>query len=103
MAVKARGPTFDAIQAAGPPPGSVEVRTSPAPSTATHSEGLGHATPKREFEPSTLVTVQAAGPPVGSVEVTTLPEPSTATHSEAPGQATRRSRLEPSTWLTVQD
>lgn len=76
------------VHALAPPVGLVEVSTSPAPSTATHSDAEGHETPPSMLLPSTLLTVHALAPPVGSIEVTAFPAPSTTTHSKADGHET---------------
>ncbi len=77
-----------ADHALAPPPGSVEVTTLPALSTAMHSVALRHVTPFRLFPASTAAVFHAAAPPVGFVDVTTLPLVSTATHSDAVGHET---------------
>jgi hypothetical protein len=57
--------------------GSVELQTFPAPSTATHSDTEGHATPNTRVTPSAAGVLQVEPP---SVELTALPLSSTATH-----------------------
>ncbi len=58
--------------AGDPAVGSVDVRTSPSMSTATHSDADGHETPSNGPPPVDL-TVHALAPPVGLVEVMALP------------------------------
>src|SRR5262249_62038259 len=73
-------------QAPAPAAGALETRTSPARSTATHSDGDAQDTPTRATFGPTFATVHALAPPVGSVEVRILPRGATATHREGAGQ-----------------
>jgi hypothetical protein len=74
-----------------PPAGSVEVRTFPSSSVATHSDTDGHDTPRNSARPigppalSTCTTRHALAPPVGSTELNPLPWKSTPTHNETDG------------------
>jgi hypothetical protein len=74
-----------AVQARGPPAGSVEVTAFPALSTATHNVCDGHDTADSVLLPSTLVAVHARDPLRGRVETITFPAPPAATHSDADG------------------
>lgn len=90
-----RGSPLVALQALAPPVGSVELSTSPSPSTATHSVADGHDSaeiaahaPPLWQDPdnagSVYWSVQALGPPAGFVEVRIwLPE--NATQSDTVG------------------
>jgi hypothetical protein len=66
--------------AAAPPVGSVEVRTLPAESTATHNEAVGHDTAVKRLDPSRRAYVHFQPLPAGSLDAATSPAP-TATHS----------------------
>jgi hypothetical protein len=103
--------TTGALQAEGPPVGSVEVSRVPAKSTATHKDVDGHETPRSgpqsaigsPEQASSGVSVHAPAPPAGSVEVSTL-FASTATHSDVDGHETLWSAHPPeqlSTCVTV--
>jgi hypothetical protein len=78
------------VHAEDPPAGSVDVRTFPKPSIATHSETDGHDKSMMPIQ-STDATNHDDAPP-GCAEVTTFPDPSTATQDDArlQGAAARR-------------
>ena len=91
-----KGTTLAKDQAAAPPAGSVEVRTSPLLSTAMHSEAEGQEAPVIWTEPPPLASLQLAAPPLGLVELRRLPaslplrQSAAATHDTAsrlPGPA----------------
>ena len=91
-----KGTTLAKDQAAAPPAGSVEVRTSPLSSTAMHSEAEGQETPAIWTEPPPLATPQLEAPALGLVELKRLPlslplrQSAAATHDTArrlPGPA----------------
>jgi hypothetical protein len=86
------------LHADAPPVGFCEVRTSPTPSLAKHSDTVGQETltisacvfapivPPEMKLLSICATLQASLPPVGLDDVTTSPSQSPATHSETDGQ-----------------
>ena len=63
---------FVTFHADGPAQGALDVTTSPAPSTATHSEVVGHDTAFNPAAPATLASVHAVDPPVGLLDVRTF-------------------------------
>ena len=88
------------------PVGLLEVTTSPALPTSTHSLTEAQLTPKSDFAFGIFVPIQRAAPDIGSLEVHTPPLKSTATQRVAEGQEIPRrlprSCSVTSTWPTVQ-
>jgi hypothetical protein len=76
------------VHVLAPPVGSVEVRTFPAPSAATHSETDGHETAVRYPAGSIWVLGHALAPAVGLVEVNRFPWSVAATQSKTEGHDT---------------
>src|SRR4051794_21755285 len=68
--------------------GVVVVRIRPAPSTAVHSDVLGHATPVSVAKPSMRAAFQP--PSGGAADVKACPASSTARHSVGAAQETAR-------------
>src|SRR3954452_14888238 len=64
-----KGRRFSKVQAEAPPVGSVEVRTSPLLSIATHCRSEGQSTPVIWTVPPPCAGLQADAGPVGAVEV----------------------------------
>src|ERR1039458_177598 len=81
--------TWVSVHADAPPVGSVEVRTLPPLSNATHSERDGHATPSMRgaLGSATVVLIHADRPAPGFVEVNTV-EFATATQNDGDGHDT---------------
>jgi len=74
------------VQADAPPPGLLEVTTSPFESTAAQNEDDGQEIPVRVPTESTSASFQADAPPPGLLEVTTSPFESTAAQNVDEGQ-----------------
>jgi hypothetical protein len=90
-----KGTRFSKCHGPPPPPGSVEVRTSPLLSTAAQRVAVGQETPVTRTEPPPFVAVHVAAGRPGSVEVRRLPAPPPATQSEVAAQATAPSSRPP--------
>jgi hypothetical protein len=77
------------VHAEAPLAGSVEVRTLPRSSVATHSETEGQDRPVSVVPSSTVKAVQEGPGSSGAVDTRSFPESPPVTHSAALGQASR--------------